>query len=59
MLKIFHALLGMLLGHAALAHAELTIEIIGAGEHQIPVAIVPLGGDAKPLRPSMRWWSAI
>ena len=48
MLKIFHALLGMLLlGHAALAHAELTIEIIGAGEHQIPVAIVPLGGDAK------------
>ncbi len=27
------------------AHAELTIEIIGAGEHQIPVAIVPLGGD--------------
>ena len=38
---------GCCCGHAALAHAELTIEIIGAGEHQIPVAIVPLGGDAK------------
>ena len=33
--------------HVAIAHAELSIEIFGAGEHQIPVAIVPLGGDAK------------
>lgn len=36
-----------LLVQSALVHAELSIEIIGAGEHQIPVAIVPLGGDAK------------
>ncbi|MEQ1629223.1 MAG: Tol-Pal system beta propeller repeat protein TolB [Gallionella sp.] len=48
MLKVFHALLGAsLLALSVSAHAELTIEIIGAGEHQIPVAIVPMGGDAK------------
>ena len=48
MLKVFHALLGaFLLALSVSAHAELTIEIIGAGEHQIPVAIVPMGGDAK------------
>jgi len=29
------------------ANAALDIEIIGAGEHQIPVAIVPFAGDAK------------
>ena len=29
------------------AHAVLNIEIIGAGEHQIPIAIVPFAGDAK------------
>lgn len=40
--------LGMLfVMHASLANAALSIEIIGAGEHQIPVAIVPLGGDEK------------
>lgn len=32
--------------HGALANAGLNIEIIGAGENQIPVAIVPFGGDA-------------
>ncbi len=32
---------------ASVARAELSIEIIGAGEHQIPIAVVPLGGDAK------------
>lgn len=32
---------------APLANAALSIEIVGAGEHQIPVAIVPLGGDGK------------
>jgi TolB protein len=48
MLKVFHALLAVpLLALSVAAHAELTIEIIGAGEHQIPVAIVPMGGDAK------------
>jgi len=29
------------------AHAELTIEITGAGEHQIPIAVVPFAGDEK------------
>lgn len=48
MLKVFHTLFAIvLLGSSVSAHAELTIEIIGAGEHQIPVAIVPMGGDAK------------
>lgn len=28
-------------------HAALTIEIMGAGENQIPIAIVPLAGDVK------------
>ena len=32
---------------ASLAGAAMEIEIIGAGEHQIPVAIVPFGGDDK------------
>ena len=35
----------LLLAQAPFASAALTIEIIGAGEHQIPVAIVPFGGD--------------
>ncbi len=29
------------------AHAVLTIEIIGAGERQMPIAIVPFAGDQK------------
>ncbi len=37
----------VLLTQASLASAVLNIEIIGAGEHQIPVAIVPFGGDDK------------
>ncbi len=37
----------MLFLHGALANAGLNIEIIGAGENQIPVAIVPFGGDAR------------
>jgi len=41
-------LLGLLmLVQASAANAVLNIEIIGAGEHQIPVALVPLGGDEK------------
>ena len=29
------------------AHAALTIEIMGAGENQIPIAIVPFAGEEK------------
>jgi TolB protein len=36
-----------LLVQAVSAGAALNIEIVGAGEHQIPVAIVPFGGDAQ------------
>lgn len=37
----------LLLVQASIASAAMSIEIIGAGEHQIPVAIVPFGGDAS------------
>jgi TolB protein len=37
----------LLLIQASVAFAVLDIEIIGAGEKQIPVAIVPMGGDSK------------
>ncbi len=37
----------LMLAHSAIASAALSIEIIGAGEHQIPVSLVPLGGDEK------------
>lgn len=40
-------LLGAMCLHASVAMAVLDIEIIGAGENQIPVAIAPLGGDEK------------
>ncbi len=36
-----------LLAQIATASAVLNIEIIGAGDHQIPVAIVPFGGDVQ------------
>ncbi len=29
------------------AHATLNIEIVGAGEHQIPISIVPFSGEGK------------
>ena len=46
-LYIWRGMLGLLLlAQVSLANAALNIEIIGAGEHQIPVAIVPFGGDA-------------
>ena len=49
-----HVLRGMvgllLLAQASLAGAVLSIEIIGAGENQIPLAIVPFGGDVKQAR---------
>jgi len=37
----------LLLAQVSTVSAVLNIEIIGAGEHQIPVAIVPFGGDGK------------
>ncbi len=47
MLKVLKMLFLFGLLPAAVAHAEMSIEIVGAGEHQIPVALAPLGGDAK------------
>jgi len=51
---VLHVLRGMvgllLLAQASLASAVLSIEIIGAGENQIPLAIVPFGGDGKLAR---------
>ena len=45
-LGILRGMMGLLLlAQVSVAHAVLSIEIIGAGEHQIPVAIVPFGGD--------------
>ncbi|MGA7595020.1 MAG: Tol-Pal system beta propeller repeat protein TolB [Gallionella sp.] len=45
-MKLWNVLAGLLLlAQASTASAALSIEIIGAGEHQIPVAIVPFGGD--------------
>jgi TolB protein len=47
-LRVLRGMLGLLLlAQASVASAVLSIEIIGAGEHQIPVAIVPFGGDGK------------
>jgi TolB protein len=47
-LRVLRYMLGLLmLAQVSIASAALTIEIIGAGEHQIPVAIVPFGGDSK------------
>ncbi|MCX7193556.1 MAG: Tol-Pal system beta propeller repeat protein TolB [Proteobacteria bacterium] len=48
MLKIMQSILGLLmLAQMSVANAALSIEIIGAGEHQIPVSLVPMGGDEK------------
>ncbi len=47
-LRALRSMIGLLLlAQASVANAALDIEIIGAGEHQIPVAIVPFGGDGK------------
>lgn len=37
----------LLLAQASVASAVLSIEIIGAGEHQIPIALASFGGDAR------------
>ena len=45
-LHVLRSMVGLLLlVQASMSNAALSIEIIGAGEHQIPVAIVPFGGD--------------
>jgi TolB protein len=47
-MKLLRYLGGLILLCTALsARAALNIEITGAGEHQIPVAIVPLAGEVK------------
>ena len=47
-LRLLRGMVGLLLlAQASIAGAVLSIEIIGAGEHQIPVAVVPFGGDAQ------------
>jgi len=51
LLRILQGMAGLLLLiQASMANAALTIEIIGAGEHQIPVSIVPFGGDDRLAR---------
>ena len=47
-IRVLRCMVGLLLlAQASMASAVLDIEIIGAGEHQLPVAIVPFGGDGK------------
>ena len=47
-LQFLRGMVGLLLlAQVSMAHAVLSIEIIGAGEHQIPVSLVPFGGDAN------------
>jgi len=46
LLRVMPGVLGLLLlAQATISSAAMEIEIIGAGEHQTPVAIVPFGGD--------------
>lgn len=48
LLRAFQSVVGiLLLVQASVASAELSIEIIGAGENQLPVAVVPFGGGDK------------
>src|SRR3989338_3865049 len=47
-LRVLRGVVGLLLlAQASMAGAVLSIEIIGAGENQVPIAIVPFGGDEK------------
>jgi TolB protein len=48
MAGVLRGLFGLwLLAQASMSMATLNIEIIGAGENQIPIAIVPFGGDER------------
>ncbi|MDP4030304.1 MAG: Tol-Pal system beta propeller repeat protein TolB [Gallionella sp.] len=48
MVGVLRGLFGLwLFVQASISMATLNIEIIGAGENQIPIAIVPFGGDEK------------
>lgn len=50
-MRVIRNILGLLLLiQASVASAVLEIEIVGAGEKQIPVAVVPMGGDAELSR---------
>jgi TolB protein len=47
-LRVLQGMIGiLLLAQVSMANAVLSFEIIGAGEHQIPIAIVPFGGDGS------------
>ena len=47
-MAVLRGLFGLwLLAQTTMSMATLNIEIIGAGENQIPIAIVPFGGDEK------------
>ncbi len=51
MYKLLSSVLALLmLAHTSSSFAALSIEIIGAGEHQIPVSIVPFSGEEKLVR---------
>jgi len=46
LLRLLQGVFGLLLlAQASIVSAELSIEIIGAGENQIPIAVIPFGGD--------------
>jgi TolB protein len=48
LLRALQSVVGILfLVQSSVTNAEMSIEIIGAGEYQVPVAIVPFGGDGK------------
>jgi len=47
-LRVMRGILGLLLlAQVSMSSAVMEIEIIGAGEHQIPIAIVQFGGEDK------------
>ncbi len=48
MLSVMKLIVGtLLLAQVTITNAVLNIEIIGAGEHQIPIAIIPFGGESQ------------
>jgi TolB protein len=47
-LRLLQGIVGLLLlAQVSIVSAELSIEIIGAGENQIPIAIIPFAGDEE------------
>ena len=47
LLRLLQSLLGILLLHVSTSSAELSIEIVGAGENQIPISIASFAGEEK------------